>query len=111
VDYVMTQPAFRHEPLSVLEPYRDRVRILVGVMILSHLEHAQRMAQIPGVVVPESVLSRLAAFAQPADQAKAARDIAIEQAQRIAREQWAGLYLMAPGATAGVQDVLAAVPR
>ncbi len=111
VDYVMTQPAFRHEPLAVLEPYRDGVRILVGVMILSHLEHAQRMAHIPGVVVPETVLSRLAAFAQPADQAKAARDMAIEQAQRIVREQWAGLYLMAPGVTSGVLDVLTAVAR
>jgi len=108
VDYVMTQPAFRHEPLAVLDPYRAQVPILVGVMILANLEQAERMAQVPGVVLPDSVLQRIAAFSQPADQAQAGRDIAIEQVQWIKREGWGGLYLMSPGSPRAVIEVLAA---
>lgn len=108
-DYVMTQPAFRFEPLRALEPYRQRMRILVGVMILSNLDHARRMAQVPGVVIPETILNRLAEFDDPADQALAARDIAIDQALWVQREGWDGLYVMAPGGGAAIVDVLAAV--
>jgi homocysteine S-methyltransferase len=108
VDYVMTQPAFRHEPLAVLEPYRARVPILVGVMILGSLEQAERMARVPGVVLPEKTLQRLAAFPAPTDQAKAGRDIAVEQVQWIKREGWGGLYLMSPGSANAVLEVLGA---
>ncbi|MDW8344482.1 MAG: homocysteine S-methyltransferase family protein [Verrucomicrobiae bacterium] len=108
-DYVMTQPAFRFEPLGCLERYRDRMRILVGVMILSNLDHARRMAQVPGVVIPETILNRLAAYEDPSDQGKVARDIAVEQALWVKREGWAGLYVMAPAGGAAIFDVLAAV--
>lgn len=108
-DYVMTQPAFRFEPLAGLERYRDRMRILVGVMILSNLDHARRMAQVPGVVIPETIMNRLAAFDDPTDQGRAARDIAVEQAQWVKREGWAGLYVMAPAGGPAIFDVLAAL--
>jgi homocysteine S-methyltransferase len=107
-DYVMTQPAFRHEPLASLEPYRDSCAFLVGVMVLSSLEQAQRMKQVPGVVLPDAMLQRLAQFERPADQAKVGQDIAGEQIQWVRRAGWDGVYLMAPGASTGVLSVLQA---
>jgi homocysteine S-methyltransferase len=107
-DYIMTQPAFRYQPLDRLEPFRARVPILVGVMILTGLEHARRVAQIPGVSIPSECLDRLGAHADPADQAKVARDIAIEQVRWVKREGWAGLYLMSPGSMQLTLDVLQA---
>jgi homocysteine S-methyltransferase len=108
VDYVMTQPAFRHEPLDLLEPHRSKCSFLIGVMILSNLEHAQRMRKIPGVVVPDAIMDRLAKFSHPADQTKVGQDIAVEQIQWVRRTGWNGLYLMSPGAGAVVLNVLRA---
>jgi homocysteine S-methyltransferase len=107
-DYVMTQPAFRHEPLAALDPFRDRCAFLIGVMVLSNLDHARRMTEIPGVVLPDEILQKLAAFEKPEDQAKAARDIAIEQIRWVKREGWPGLYLMSPTGPAGTLDILRA---
>lgn len=107
-DYLMTQPAFRPEPLAALEPFRGRVRCLIGVMVLTSLEHAQRMAQVPGVVVPESILRRLAAFPAVADQAKLGQEFAAEQIRGLVRAGWAGVYLMSTASGAGTIDVLRA---
>jgi homocysteine S-methyltransferase len=107
-DYVLTQPAFRTEPLAVLEKYRARRPFLVGVMLLSSLQQAQRMAQVPGVVLPDAVLQRLATKSTPADQAKIGLEMAVEQVRWVKHEGWAGLYLMAPVGPAGVLDVLRA---
>jgi homocysteine S-methyltransferase len=107
-DYVMTQPAFRPEPLDALEPFRARHRILVGVMLLTSFEHAERVAQVPGVVLPDTILQRLSATPNIADQAKIGREIAAEQIRRVRSEGWAGLYLMSPSGTGGVLDVLRA---
>jgi 5,10-methylenetetrahydrofolate reductase len=106
-DYVMTQPAFRFEPLDCLAPYRDRVPIIVGVMILTSFAHAQRVADVPGVVLPDSILQRLERYPQVADQAKVGRDFAIEQSRRVRAEGWAGLYLMSPSSHKPVLEVLA----
>ena len=57
-DYVMTQPAFRWKPLQILEPFRGKVPILVGVLVLRGLEHALRMRDVPGVVIPDEVVRR-----------------------------------------------------
>jgi len=107
-DYVMTQPAFRHEPLLDLEKYRARRPFLVGVMVLTSFDHAQRMTQVPGVVLPDHILQRLAAMPNVADQAKVGQEIAAEQIRWIVREGWAGLYLMSPASTAGILPVLQA---
>ena len=66
-------------------------------MVLSSLEQAQRLAQVPGVVVPDAILQRLAGHASPADQAKVGQDIAVEQVRWVAREGWSGIYLISPG--------------
>ncbi|MCX7886788.1 MAG: homocysteine S-methyltransferase family protein [Verrucomicrobiae bacterium] len=106
-DYIMTQPAFRHEPLAVLEEFRGGTcRFLVGVMVLANLEHARRMAEVPGVVLPAAILQRLAHYERQDDQAKAAREIAVEQIRRVRRDGWDGLYLMSPGGIGGVIEVL-----
>ncbi|MBI5685936.1 MAG: homocysteine S-methyltransferase family protein [Verrucomicrobia bacterium] len=105
-DYIMTQPAFRPEPLDALRPFRSQNPILVGVMLLTSFEHARRVAQVPGVVLPDAILQRLAAAPNLADQAKIGREIAAEQIRWVRSEGWAGLYLMSPAGTAGVLDVL-----
>jgi homocysteine S-methyltransferase len=107
-DYVMTQPAFRHEPLMALNRFRDEHPVLIGVMILSNHDQARRVAQVPGVVVPDSILKRLEAYEQISDQSKAGQEIAIEQIRWVRREGWRGLYLMSPASHRGVADVLQA---
>ena len=107
-DYVMTQPAFHYESLAALAPFRQQCPILIGVMILTGFEQARRLAQVPGVVLPDAILQRLAAKSEPADQAKIGQEIAIEQVQWVIREGWSGLYLMSPGSTAGIHAVLQA---
>lgn len=106
VDYIMTQPAFGPEPLMVLEKFRDQTACIIGVMILASHEHAQRMANIPGVRIPDSLLQRFAAYSQVADQAKLGQELAAEQIRRLVREGWAGVYLMGTAAGDGVFNVL-----
>ncbi|MFH1567333.1 MAG: homocysteine S-methyltransferase family protein, partial [Gemmatimonadota bacterium] len=105
-DYVMTQPAFRNEALAGLGPYRRRIAILVGVLVLTGLDHARRMAEVPGVVVPQAIFERLAAAPDPRDQHQVGVEIAAEQVAWIRREGWAGLYLMSPASHRPVLEVL-----
>ncbi len=105
-DYVMTQPAFRIEALDILSDCRARVPILAGVMILTGLDHAQRVSQIPGVVLPQEIFDRFASFPDPADQALLGIEIAVEQVRRVKSDGWAGLYLMSPGALSPIIEVL-----
>ncbi len=107
-DYIMTQPAFRTDPLSGLGPFRGQAAFLIGVMVLSSLDQARRLGQVPGVVVPETVFQRLGAYAQAEDQAQAGAALAVEQIRWIKKEGWSGLYLMSPGAHQPVLEVLAA---
>jgi methionine synthase / methylenetetrahydrofolate reductase(NADPH) len=106
VDYIMTQPAFRSDPLAVLGKFRDQTACLIGVMVLSNYEHAQRMANVPGVVIPDTILQRFASYPQLADQTKLGLDIAAEQIRGLVSEGWAGVYLMATAVGKGVFDVL-----
>jgi methionine synthase / methylenetetrahydrofolate reductase(NADPH) len=108
VDYIMTQPTFRPEPLGALGPFRPQVPILAGVLVLTSLDHARRMAQVPGVVVPEALLRRFARLESPADQARLGVEIAVEQVRRVRAEGWAGLYLMSPASFARTVEVLRA---
>jgi methionine synthase / methylenetetrahydrofolate reductase(NADPH) len=105
-DYIMTQPAFRFGPLDSLRPFRDRVKVLIGVLVLTSLEHARRFDQVPGVSVPEEVFGRLARYDNPADQAKAGVEFAAEQIRWIKANDWAGLYLMSPASHRPLLDVL-----
>jgi 5,10-methylenetetrahydrofolate reductase len=105
-DYVMTQPAFRWEPLDVLDLFRDRASFLVGVLILRSLEHALRMRDVPGVSVPDEVIDRFAAIDDVKDQARIGQEFAVEQIQRIRADGWSGIYLMSPASHRPIVDVL-----
>lgn len=107
-DYILTQPAFRFEPLDVLSQFRQQVPVLVGVLILTGLDHALRMKDVPGVVVPQTVLDRLAASDDPATQAAVGREMAAEQISRIRADGWAGVYLMSPASHRPIVSVLRA---
>jgi methionine synthase I (cobalamin-dependent)/5,10-methylenetetrahydrofolate reductase len=107
-DYIMTQPAFRFEPLDTLQPFRDQVAIVVGVMILTSLEQAKRVDQIPGVVIPQKIFQRLSEFKNSQDQAKAGLDIALEQIKWVKKNSWAGLYLMSPSSHHSIIELLKA---
>ncbi len=108
VDYVMTQPAFHHAPLAALEKFRGQTPFLIGVMVLTHFEHAQRMARVPGVVIPDAILQRFAALPNVADQTKVGQEIAAEQIRWLVREGWNGVYLMSTAAGSGTVEVLRA---
>ena len=108
-DYIMTQPAFRNEALSILDPYRHRVPVLVGVMVLTGLEHAKRVGQVPGVTIPDSIYERLSRFDSAEDQAQAGQEIAMEQIRWIRENGWPGLYLMSPASHDRVIDTLGAL--
>lgn len=105
-DYLMTQPVFRNEALSILDPYRNDISVLVGVMVLTSLEQAKRVGQVPGVTIPASVYERLAKFDSLEDQALAGRDIAMEQIRWIKAQGWSGLYLMSPASHSRVIETL-----
>ncbi len=102
----MTQPAFNLAALKNVQEYRAKVPILVGIMVLKDLQHAGRIAQVPGVIVPEAVFARLQQYESEADQAKAGIELAAEQARWIRTEGWAGLYLMSPSSHQPVLEVL-----
>jgi len=108
-DYLMTQPVFRNEALSILDPYRNDISVLVGVMVLTGLEHAKRVGQVPGVTIPDSVFERLAKFDSLEDQALAGRDIAMEQICWVKEQGWSGLYLMSPASHDRVIETLGAI--
>ena len=106
VDYIMTQPAFRFDPLEGLDPFRGRTAFLIGVLILTSLGHARRMAQVPGVIVPDSVFARMEKFEGVEDQAKVGEEVAVEQVRWIKEQGWSGLYLMSPSTHRPVLEVL-----
>ena len=66
------------------------------------------MAAVPGMVVPDEVLARLARYDKAEDQAAAGAELAAEQVQRIRREGWSGVYLMSPASHSRIIDVLRA---
>ena len=107
-DYVMTQPVFRPEALEGLEPFRGRVAVLAGVLVLRGLDHALRMRAVPGMVVPDEVVGRLEACREADDQARAGAEIAAGQIRRLRAEGWSGVYLMSPAGHGPVLDVLSA---
>jgi hypothetical protein len=47
----MTQPAFNLAALKNVQEYRAKLPMVVGVMVLRDLQHAGRIAQVPGVTV------------------------------------------------------------
>jgi homocysteine S-methyltransferase len=107
-DYIMTQPAFGSEPLTCLDDIRRSLPVLIGVLVLTGLDHALRMRDVPGMVVPDTVLERLGASRDRETQAAVGQELAAEQVRRVQAEGWAGVYLMSPATHQPIMDVLAA---
>lgn len=107
-DYVMTQPVYRPDALAQLDRARQKVAILPGVMVLAGLDHARRMADAPGIVIPDAIFERLSRFDDPEDQAKAGRELASEQLRHLKADGWAGAYLMSTASHDHTGDILRA---
>ncbi len=108
-DYVMTQPVFDTASLSVIEPFRDSIPVLPGVMVLRSADHARRITQVPGVNLPSSILEKLERFGDPKDQAKVGLDLAVSSARAYKADGWPGLYLMSPASMGAAVSVLQAL--
>ena len=106
VDYIMTQPSFKNTFPRSMHKFRSQSSFLVGVMILNGLEHAKRMAAVPGVVIPDNVFSKITSFEKIEDQKKVGADIASEQIRWARKEGWAGIYLMSPASHKYIISVL-----
>ena len=106
VDYIMTQPTFNKKVTDLLQSFRNRSSFLIGVMILNGLEHAKRMASVPGVVIPIEVFSKITHYDKIEDQKKVGAEIASEQIRWAQAEGWAGIYLMSPASHEKIIQVL-----
>jgi len=97
-EFAITQPVF--DPEALLR-FLDRVQqyaipIVAGVWPLVSYRNASFMKnEVPGVVIPDSVMERMAAATSRDDQLKVGIDIARESVQRI-RDRVAGIQVSAP---------------
>ncbi|MBT4125490.1 MAG: hypothetical protein HOJ22_01075 [Chloroflexi bacterium] len=105
-DYVMTQPVFDTSAMSAIERFRDSIAVLPGVMVLRSKAHAERIAHVPGVNLPRSVIESFSKYNSKDDQAKVGLDLAVEQAHSYRSEGWAGIYLMSPASLGAAKQVL-----
>ncbi|NQW19619.1 MAG: homocysteine S-methyltransferase family protein [Chloroflexi bacterium] len=105
-DYVMTQPVFDDSAMKSIESYRYLIPVLPGVMVIRSTAHAERIAQVPGVNLPQRVIDNFRKYADAGDQVKAGFDFAVRQAQTYRSEGWAGVYLMSPASVSAAKQVL-----
>ncbi len=105
-DYVMTQPVFKDSAMAAIEPFRGSISVLPGVMVLRSAAHAARIAQVPGVNIPQAIIDALRKFNSKDDQAKIGLEIAVEQAHAYRSAGWAGIYLMSPASLGAAKQIL-----
>lgn len=97
-EFAITQPVF--DPEALLR-FLDRLQryavpIVAGIWPLVSYRNASFMKnEVPGVVIPDVVMERMAAATSRDDQLKVGIDIARESVQRI-RERVAGIQVSAP---------------
>jgi len=97
-EFIITQPVFAVEPLlRFLEAIGDlRVPVLAGIWPLSSLRNAEFMRnEVPGVVVPDEVMARMAAATDREGQRRAGVALARESVRRL-RGAVAGVQVSAP---------------
>ena len=97
-EFAITQPVFAAEPLfRFLDAVADlKLPVLAGVWPLASYRNAQFMKnEVPGVVVPDELLTRMGAVEGRDDQRKVGIDIAREMVAKI-RHRLAGLQVSAP---------------
>ena len=97
-EFAITQPVFAAEPLfRFLDAIADlKLPVLAGVWPLASYRNAQFMKnEVPGVVVPDELLTRMGAVESRDDQRKIGIEIAREMVAKI-RHRLAGLQVSAP---------------
>lgn len=97
-DYITTQPVFDPDALKrFLEAVGDDLKpVFAGIWPLASMRNALFMKnEVPGVVVPDSILERMAKMESREDQQKVGIEIAREAAE-IIRPYVAGLQVSAP---------------
>jgi homocysteine S-methyltransferase len=97
-EFAITQPVFAAEPLfRFLDAIADlKLPVLAGVWPLASYRNAQFMKnEVPGVVVPDELLTRMGAVEGRDDQRKIGIEIAREMVAKI-RHRLAGLQVSAP---------------
>lgn len=106
-DFAITQPVFAVEPLfRFLDAVQDLgIPVVAGIWPFASLRNAQFMKnEVPGVVVPDALIARMAAVSSKDDQRQVGIDIAREAVAR-ARDRVAGIQVSAP--LGNVQTALA----
>jgi homocysteine S-methyltransferase len=98
-EYIVTQPVF--DPDSLLRfmdlvPELSEVPLIAGIWPLASLRNAEFMKnEVPGVVVPDSVMERMSAAQTKEEQRECGIQIARESVERI-RSSVAGIQVSAP---------------
>jgi len=97
-EFAITQPVFDSDALLRFLDKVDRhgVPIMAGVWpLVSHRNALFMKNEVPGVVIPDSVMQRMAAVSSREDQLKVGIDIARESVDRI-RDRVRGIQVSAP---------------
>ena len=98
-EYIVTQPVF--DPDSLLRfmeriPELSSIPLIAGIWPLASLRNAEFMKnEVPGVVVPDSVMKRMSEAETKEDQRACGIEIARESIERI-RGTVAGVQVSAP---------------
>jgi homocysteine S-methyltransferase len=85
-EYVITQPVFDADSLEKFLAKSDlgSLALIAGIWPLVSLRNAEFMKnEVPGVYVPDEVISRIASFETRDDQLKAGIEIAQEMVRRV----------------------------
>ncbi len=97
-EFIITQPAFAVEPImKLIEAISDlKTPVIAGIWPLASYRNAEFMKnEVPGVVVPDEIMARMAAYESRDDQRKVGIEIAREAVEKL-RSVLAGVQVSAP---------------
>ncbi len=98
-EFTLTQPVFTEADYDAIEQACARLPLtmLIGIFPIISARQAAflKSGKIPGIVVPDSLLARLASFDEPADQAKAGLEAARSLINALAGRV-RGFYIIMP---------------
>lgn len=98
-EYIVTQPVFDTDALLRFMdrvPELEKTPLIAGIWPLASLRNAEFMrSEVPGVVVPDSVIARMAAAKTKEEQCECGIQMAREAIERI-RHRVAGVQISAP---------------
>ncbi len=97
-EFIITQPVFATDPLlSFLDKIQDlKLPVIAGIWPLASYRNAEFMRnEVPGVIVPDSIMERMAAMRTKEEQREEGIRIAVESVEKI-RHRIAGVQVSAP---------------